>query len=149
MSGLLLAVGFAVFLFFGYDWYQRARVNAPETARKALFITIATLLFFITLRVGIPAMLSVLVAVLFLIPGFMPLRRATAETASARSDRTLSLREAASILGVAEDAGEEQINAAWRERMRRNHPDQGGTDAIASLINRARDVMLERTRSRS
>ncbi len=54
----------------------------------------------------------------------------------------MSRAEAAMILGVPEDADREAILRAWREAMKRNHPDQGGSAYLAARINVARDVLL-------
>ena len=54
----------------------------------------------------------------------------------------MSADEARSMLGVETDADEDAIRAAHRRLIARLHPDQGGTDALASQINRARDIAL-------
>ena len=43
------------------------------------------------------------------------------------------------VLGVRPDATPAEIDAAWREKMRSAHPDQGGTAAQAARLNRARE----------
>ncbi|MGE0425323.1 MAG: DnaJ domain-containing protein [Reyranellaceae bacterium] len=58
-----------------------------------------------------------------------------------RSD-AMSREEACAVLGVKADAGAEEIKAAHRRLMRKVHPDQGGSDALASQVNRARAVLL-------
>jgi len=55
----------------------------------------------------------------------------------------LSDAEARRVLGVSADAGSEQIQAAYRERMRTAHPDQGGDAAVAKRLNAARDRLLK------
>lgn len=60
----------------------------------------------------------------------------------ARPGGAMSRAEAAMILGLAEGAGREEILRAWREAMKRNHPDQGGSPYLAARINEARDVLL-------
>lgn len=50
---------------------------------------------------------------------------------------------AASMLGVAEDAGREEVEAAYRRLMFRVHPDQGGAAGLAAQLNAARAVMLQ------
>lgn len=54
----------------------------------------------------------------------------------------MSRREAASLLGVAETAGREEVLGAYARLMRRAHPDMGGTTGLAAQINLARAVML-------
>jgi hypothetical protein len=51
---------------------------------------------------------------------------------------------AASILGVAPDATEAEVQAAYLRLMRRTHPDQGGTSGLAAQLNAARETMLRR-----
>ncbi|MDY6923465.1 MAG: molecular chaperone DnaJ [Pseudomonadota bacterium] len=61
-----------------------------------------------------------------------------------RRNEALSESEARSILGVSLDASPEAINTAWRRLMGRAHPDQGGTEGLASRLNAARDRLLKR-----
>src|SRR5580658_3349865 len=56
----------------------------------------------------------------------------------------MSLREAREILGVREDAGRAEIDAAYRRLMQRAHPDHGGSTGLASQLNAARDRLLGR-----
>lgn len=55
----------------------------------------------------------------------------------------LSEAEARSILGVAANASEAEIRAAWRRLMGRVHPDQGGAEGLAAHLNAARDRLLK------
>lgn len=50
--------------------------------------------------------------------------------------------EALEVLGLADGADEATIRAAHRRLMRAAHPDQGGSDWLASRLNEARDVLL-------
>ena len=52
--------------------------------------------------------------------------------------------EARALLGVPADATPAQINAAWKRLMGRAHPDQGGTEGLASRLNAARDRLLKK-----
>lgn len=56
----------------------------------------------------------------------------------------MSEAEAREVLGVAEDASESDIEAAYRSEMKRAHPDQGGSDWMAAKVNQAKDTLLGR-----
>ena len=56
----------------------------------------------------------------------------------------VTVEEAYAILGLAPGADAEAIRAAHRRLMKQLHPDHGGTDYLATKINRARDVLLHR-----
>ena len=55
----------------------------------------------------------------------------------------ISRREAAEILGVSEGSPPDTITEAHRRLIQRLHSDRGGTDYLASLVNQARDILLE------
>ena len=56
----------------------------------------------------------------------------------------MSRAEARRILEVSENASEREIRSAHRRLMKKFHPDAGGTDAFAAMINQAKDVLLQR-----
>jgi hypothetical protein len=56
--------------------------------------------------------------------------------------RGMGLAEAASMLGVAQSADTETIEAAYRRLMFRVHPDTGGAAGLAAQLNAARATLL-------
>ncbi|MBL8697731.1 MAG: molecular chaperone DnaJ [Alphaproteobacteria bacterium] len=54
----------------------------------------------------------------------------------------MSREEAYQILGLAPGADDEAVRRAWREAMKRNHPDHGGSPYLAAKINRAKERLL-------
>jgi hypothetical protein len=71
--------------------------------------------------------------------------RETAQGAGSSSQRSgagMSADEALEILGLEEDASEEDIQKAYRNLMKQHHPDQGGSAWFAARINEARNVLL-------
>jgi hypothetical protein len=56
----------------------------------------------------------------------------------------MSVEEAYAILGLSPGADADAIKEAHRRLMIKLHPDHGGSDYLATKINRARDVLLHR-----
>ncbi len=65
------------------------------------------------------------------------------QRAPAPRTEAMSATEARSLLGVSADATRQEINTAWKRLMGRAHPDQGGTEGLASRLNAARDRLLK------
>jgi hypothetical protein len=68
--------------------------------------------------------------------------RRTRRTVPAASG--MSRREAGAILGVAEDAPPDVVEAAYRRLMGLVHPDRGGAPGLAAQLNAARAVFRAR-----
>lgn len=65
-------------------------------------------------------------------------RRQHRETAPKRSDEYAN---ALATLGVKEGAQRDDVEATWKEHLKRNHPDVGGSTRLAQEINNAWDIV--------
>lgn len=76
--------------------------------------------------------------------GFGRSRRRLAQTTASSAPRAdpAAVREARALLGLDEGADEEAIREAHRRLIAKNHPDAGGTQALAEKINEARSILL-------
>ena len=63
--------------------------------------------------------------------------------AHAASSQTMSPQHAAEILGLSLPTSRAQIIAAHRALMKRHHPDHGGNDHTAQMLNQARETLLQ------
>ncbi len=62
--------------------------------------------------------------------------------ADPRRPGQMTADEARQILGVPDGASREQVLDRYKELMKRNHPDRGGSTHLAAQINQAKDVLL-------
>ena len=74
------------------------------------------------------------------------LHREEARSTPPGASSDVTVEEAYAILGLQPGADEKAIRAAHHRLMKQLHPDHGGTDYLATKINRARDVLLKPAR---
>ena len=64
------------------------------------------------------------------------------------SNEISNLDEAYEILGIHKSASVEEIEAAYKDLIRKNHPDNGGSEYLAKKINLAREFILKEKKIR-
>jgi DnaJ family protein C protein 19 len=145
---LWLVIGaFVLFVLLGG---MRAFERASVTSVKALFTWIAALgglslalLLILTGRGGIAlGALTLFGPLLYQQWRAARGRRIGGAGAPHRSSGVMSRPEAYEVLGLRPGASEADIKDAHRRLMRGAHPDAGGSDWLAALVNQARDILL-------
>jgi hypothetical protein len=63
-----------------------------------------------------------------------------------RRQGAMTAEEAYEVLGLAPGAPDDAVRRAYKDLMKRLHPDQGGSTYLAARVNQARDVLLNRHR---
>ncbi len=131
MPLLILALGLLALLVWLGQGTQASKRHL-NLARAALAVGAAAGAVIVGLRGLWPLSIALAVASAWLGRGVKPLNPVSA-------GQTMSAAQARAILGVTADADAAVIEAAWRNMMRRTHPDQGGTDGLAAQVNAARE----------
>lgn len=123
----------------------------PRTIRKSgqillmIALGIAVLLL---IRMGLPHMaaLTSFIAVIATLARRFMMARSLYHTATGKKRKTaeakMTTEQAQQVLGLDATATAEEIRAAHKRLINKNHPDKGGSEYLASQINEARDVLL-------
>ncbi len=64
-------------------------------------------------------------------------------TGEATPPAQIDRQQALQILNLPEQPKREEIIQAHRKMMQKNHPDQGGSDYLAAMLNQAKDLLLK------
>ena len=88
---------------------------------------------------------KLLAALFYLMPFLIKIKdRFNIKTYQHKSSNEISnLDEAYEILGIHKSASLEEIETAYKDLIRKNHPDNGGSEYLAKKINLAREFILK------
>jgi preprotein translocase subunit Sec63 len=95
------------------------------------------------LRAGPLKILYIINLILPILPLFKNFMVQNEDINVKRGMNELSDREAREILGVHEGATKDEVKAAYKRLILKNHPDHGGSQYIAEKLNKAKDVLLK------
>lgn len=146
ITGLILLVLFLTFFQKGVS------PDAQKTFwRFVLFFVVPAALFYlIILGRSLPALLVLFIVLPMIVKEIKSLRKQAKADEAIAQDNTkseslnLTHDEALKVLGLEDGASVADIKAAHSKLIKKNHPDQAGNVWLASKINAARDVLLEK-----
>lgn len=145
LFGVIAAIGAMIVL----AWlFSRMRASSAAMLVRAL-IGVAGIVFGVGLTLRGLAVIGVPLALAGL--GFLGAVFGVGKSAStgpqsppppnARSG-PMTVKEALDVLGLDAGASDADVHAAYRELMKKVHPDAGGTNALAARVRQARDALL-------
>lgn len=148
--GALLGIIVALIAMIAFGWLssKTGRSRGKQSAKLLLGILAILGGVFLTLRglgsIGvflIPIGIGLLAPTLGIsIPGYGQQRNPGSSSPSSQGGMTT--QEARKVLGVSPDASRDDIQKAYKDMMKRVHPDAGGSDGLASQVQQARDILL-------
>ena len=147
MPYLLLALGAGIGLYALYRFFLKA---TPHQI-KSFFLTSVSLvlllaLFFMAVTGRLGPALALFVALLPLVRGVWQMRKKSKEdrqTPSSSGTSVMDKREALDILGLENGADKSEILRAYKDLMKKVHPDTKGSQGLARKLNEAKDVLLK------
>lgn len=74
--------------------------------------------------------------------GYLLSQRVSKSSPSNSYTQPLTRQQALDVLGLTPDASQDDIITAHRALIQKVHPDAGGTQSLAQLVNHAKDVLL-------
>ena len=145
MNWLLAGIG-VILLVWALVWIG-VNARASTVLRWAKWILAVAIVGGVLTLVAMGQFRPALMTGFMLLPLLIPWKRRFAFHAgqsggSRARPSSMSVAEAAEILGVSQDADEKTIKAAYHRLMTEHHPDKGGSAWYARQINEARDVLL-------
>tara|TARA_B110000444_G_scaffold170186_1_gene159024 strand:+ start:1450 stop:1938 length:489 start_codon:yes stop_codon:yes gene_type:complete len=159
--GLFLILG--IILIAGYLYYVKNKKTDPLERKKLLLKNVFYLLLIVIVALALSGRVSWILAAgaalipivkfiflflwrsLPLIQMWMRSRKSKeGKSFSSQKNDALTETEAWEILGLEPGSSDEEIVQAHRELMQKIHPDRGGNNYMATKLNLARDLLLEK-----
>ena len=148
---IIATIALVFFLLMRSDSYQQLKDNII----KLLFIAAGFLCFYLLIRIA-PVLIAgasgILVAfapaitrLIFNFGSIMSILRGALPNLFLKKTKSkkMSLSEARETLEVEVGATKNDINKSYREKMKKYHPDHGGSNDLSIKINEAKKILLE------
>lgn len=161
MSPAVIAVLVGLVLAAHYALSGVSEQRRQQVTRTAMLVG-AGLALLLLVRLGLPWLAAVGAGILAAfrwigpsIPRLLPWvisllvrppapSRTSPSDVRARDSGAMTRVDALAVLGLQEDASDDEIRRAYSALIKKVHPDRGGSAYLASRVNLARDVLLPR-----
>ncbi len=144
MPYLLLAIGLLIGLYALYRFLLKADVRQIKALfLSAIIIVLCLALFFMAITGRLPAALALLVAIWPFVIGLQKVRKEK-DAHAPESEGPMTREDALEVLGLEAGASKEDIKEASKKLLLKVHPGQEGSDWLASKLNQARDILLNK-----
>lgn len=144
MPYLLLIIGIILAVFGFYRFFSKASPKQIVNLIGAVMLVSFSLGMFYLAATG--RLHAAIATVGALYPWAVTLykwrkaRNTSSESQNSKS--SLSVKEAFEILNLDKDATKKEIEKAYKELMKKHHPDHDGSEYFAQKLNEARDLLL-------
>ena len=111
----------------------------------SMLVIVCVALFTLALTGRLPAALAILTALAPLAVGWWRARQESGEGMDPFFDEHTEVKtksQALEILGLDDEANEDDIKAAYKRLMQKVHPDHEGSEWMAAKLNQAREILL-------
>lgn len=137
MHYLILVVGILIGIYGLYKFFLSANAKQVKAAfTTAAFTIFAFALLYLSITGRLPAALGLLGAISPFLLSHWHKKREKRRTSNG------SIKEAQEILNLGDSFTKEDIEKAYKNLMKKVHPDQGGSEALAKQLNQAKDALL-------
>lgn len=145
MHYLLLALGGIFGVIALIRFLKNANSKDIIALVFALGIIAVTLALFVLAVTGrLPAAIALVGAIWpFLLGWWRHRNQAKSGTAQATANEAMTLDEALEVLELQNNPSIQDIREAHRRLMKKNHPDQEGSEWFAKKLNQAKDLLLK------
>jgi len=146
--GLLVAIGAYVLM----QIYANSTVQNIRRVIGGFGLVVIVLLLTMVVTAAMRGNVGFLAALIILVPALVKMVRQlsadgmgpTYSGRSSSSSSSMTRSEALDVLSLKEGASEDEIKASYRDLMRSAHPDHGGSEWMATKLNEAKQVLLDK-----
>lgn len=149
MPYILLLIGLLIGIIALYRFFVRASVEEMKSfIFAAVTLTLCLALFILAVTGRLPAAIAILAAIWPIALGVWKSRQLKKQQGQnpqnkEASNTEMNRDEALEILGLEEGASKKKIQDSYKNLMSKVHPDQEGSEWMASKLNQARDLLLK------